>query len=341
MHLEVSIKDPKDGRVHVVQELTTNGIFFNMYNRQIIVAFLLVLMGVTIAGIPICSNLPILYSVGALCGYGSGGLDTALVVWIVEIWTERSHLYLGGVEFFFGLGLCVAPMILRPYLPDFHFDDTFINTNLTMNSSNITDYNNSTNSNTHIEPQIEIPFAINGLFLVVSAILLLILHCYRPYKHHTHHSHHPHKKFHDHFKMPEKWPLIYTTFGVFIIGIFYGFEFMVFELLPTFIEKSYLQLSAYKSALIYAIGTATFTAARGLNVLVSIKFWSKNSIYLNLILIIIGNIILVLFETHEYSETVLIAGVVVLCVGLSTTYPSIYAFLESQLSLGNTVGVII
>ncbi|CAG2107716.1 unnamed protein product, partial [Medioppia subpectinata] len=148
----------------------------------------------------------------------------------------------------------------------------------------------------------------------VSAIILLILHFYRRYIPPVKQT----KKIT--FKRPKKWELIYTTFGVFIIGIFYGFEFMVFEMLPTFIENSYLQLSAYKSALIYAIMTATFTAARGLNVLISIKFWSKNSIYLNLILIIVGNGILVLFETNKHSETLLVIGVMILGIGNRIEY---------------------
>ncbi|CAG2100450.1 unnamed protein product [Medioppia subpectinata] len=278
----------------LLELFSVNGMLFNIYNRQLILTFLLMLMGCTIAVVPICPNLIVFNIVGALCGYGSGGLDTALVVWIVEVWEQKSHLYLGGVEFFFGVGLCIAPIILRPYLPDFSLDD--IHLNITYNSTDLntndSQTENNTNINTYNDSLIEIPFAINGLFLVVSAIILLILHFYRRYIPPVKQT----KKIT--FKRPKKWELIYTTFGVFIIGIFYGFEFMVFEMLPTFIENSYLQLSAYKSALIYAIMTATFTAARGLNVLISIKFWSKN----------MGNGILVLFETNKHSETVLVIG---------------------------------
>ncbi|CAG2171942.1 unnamed protein product [Oppiella nova] len=192
-----------------------NGIIFNYINRQLVLACLMIAMAITVAVLPVCPNITVLFAMAGICGHGCGGLDTALVVWLVEVWGNKSSLYLAGVQFFFAVGVCIAPLIDTPYLTD-------IPTNQTYTSSIIN------------VSRLEVPFAIN-----VSAILLLLLYCYRPYI--------PPKSQEKgiKFEFPKKWELIYILLGVFIIGPYTGLELMNFQLIPTFLQGPYIRLPEF------------------------------------------------------------------------------------------------
>ena len=235
----------------------------------------------------------------------------------MEVWGNKSSIYLGGFQFFYAAASCIGPLIETNYL-------TNIPTNQTYTSSIINVF------------RLEVPFAINGVFLIVSAILLLLLYCYRPYI--------PPKSQEKaiKFEFPKKWELIYILLGVFIIGPYAGLELMNFQLIPTFLQDSYQHISDSQSSQLLAILTGVFAITRLINFVVAIKYWTKNYIYVNLILIFISNILLFLYEYCEYSEGVLMAGLIIMGIGFSTVYPSVYTFFESQLTLSNTtVGVFI
>ncbi|CAG2177900.1 unnamed protein product [Oppiella nova] len=190
----------------------------------------MIIMAITVAVLPVCPNIAVLFAMGGICGYGCGGLDTALVVWLVEVWGNKSSLYLGGYQFFFAAGVCIAPLIDTPYLTNIPTNQTY-----TSNIINVS--------------RLEVPFAINGVLLIVSAILLLLLYCYQPYI--------PPKNSEKaiKFEFPKKWELIYILLGVFIIGPYVGLELMNFQLLPTFLQDSYQHISDSQSSQLLAILT--------------------------------------------------------------------------------------
>ncbi|CAG2165093.1 unnamed protein product [Oppiella nova] len=185
----------------------------------------MIIMAITVAVLPVCPNIAVLFAMAGICGYGCGGIDTALVAWLVEVWGNKSSLCLGGNQFFFAVGLCIAPLIDTPFV-------TNIPTNQTYTSSIIN------------VSRLEVPFAVN-----VSAILLLLLYCYRPYI--------PPKSQEKaiKFEFPKKWELIYILLGVFIIGPYAGLELMNFQLIPTFLQDSYQHISDSRSSQLLAILT--------------------------------------------------------------------------------------
>ncbi|CAG2100449.1 unnamed protein product [Medioppia subpectinata] len=299
-------------------QILVGGYVFNYINRQLVLAFHLFVMAVTVAVIPICPNLRVLFTVLGICGFSSGGFEIAIIVWIVELWNQKSSLYLGGAQLFFAIGNCIAPLISAPFL-------TNINTNYV-----------SINSTTIINPTIvnikrlEVPFIINAVFLLISSLLLIILHFYRKYI--------PPIKVEKEisFTQSKKWDCIYLTLGIFVIGPFVGLEIMNFQLIPTFLSDSYQPMSASKSSLMLGLLNGVFAIFCLINFVVAIKFWTKNYIYVNLILVIVSNILLFVYQYYEYSERLLMAGIVIMGIGFSTTYPSIYTFFESNLTLDNT-----
>lgn len=64
------------------------GFLFKYINRQLMFVFFLILMGVTLAFIPHCSNMTQLFILAGINGFSIGSFDTAINVWILEIWAE-------------------------------------------------------------------------------------------------------------------------------------------------------------------------------------------------------------------------------------------------------------
>ena len=74
-------------------------------------------MSCPLAAYPYCPNLISIYICAVLSGFGSGNVDTAGNVIILNIWEGRdSGPYMHSVHFTFGLGAFLAPLVARPFL---------------------------------------------------------------------------------------------------------------------------------------------------------------------------------------------------------------------------------
>ncbi|XP_054163363.1 sodium-dependent glucose transporter 1A-like [Oppia nitens] len=321
-----------------------NGIIFNYISRQLVLTCLLILMACAISSAPHVSNIWLLYLVGLLCGFGAGGFDTAQVVWLIEIWAEKSSSYLQGLQFFNAVGTFVSPLMTGPFLAKQskkNVTNSQMVTDLSshiMKLSNISLQSITTPTNTtktidvYSESHIEIPFGIVGGLLISSALILLILHFYRRYV--------PPIEQQEEFscKCPDKWTVIYIVLGLLSLAPYVGMEVMNFQLISSFAKYSHLQLSGNDSALVQTIMAGAFALFRGINFVISFKFWSENLLFLNFIIIIVGYVVILLFEIYNYSKIVLLIGVIIVGSGFSTIYALVYAFLEKHLTISNTIG---
>jgi FHS family Na+ dependent glucose MFS transporter 1 len=85
--------------------------------RSLYIGLTVAVMGVTNAALPYSPNLPALYALCFLSGLGSGALDTAGSVTVLQIWQGRdSGPYMHALHFTFGVGAFLAPVISRPFL---------------------------------------------------------------------------------------------------------------------------------------------------------------------------------------------------------------------------------
>ncbi|CAG2116597.1 unnamed protein product, partial [Medioppia subpectinata] len=299
------------------------GIIFNFINRQLVLICLLVIMAGAVSLAPNVPKLWMLLVDGLVCGFGAGGFDTAQVVWLIELWGDKSSQYLQGMQFFNALGTVISPLMTAPYLATKieqknktqSITAYNITSYLTSNSSHSLHIHNNNDETKDVDiytkSQIEIPFGIVGALLLTSALLLLILHFYRRYT--------PPVDENDQFvcKCPERLTLIYIILGVFTIAPYVGMEVMNFQLIATFAKYSHLQLSGSDAALVQTVMAAAFALFRGIS---------------------IGNVVTILFEVNGYSHTVLFIGVIVTGIGFSTVFASVYAFLEKHIAISNAVG---
>ncbi|XP_054152547.1 sodium-dependent glucose transporter 1-like [Oppia nitens] len=334
-----------------------NSITFNYVNRHLSLVVILLIMAGVVPAIPYSPNLSVMFTLAFIAGYCTGGLDTALVVWIVEIWAEKSSIYMGGYQVFFSMGIVLGPVLAAPFVSDYHPNDLLPkqlkdSRLIKLNKSSLvannyvdntvgTDNNNKNIDNKLHYGNIEIPFIILGALLLLSALLLLAIHFYRRYT--------PPKKLtslnveqkstdHNTSKWPDKSKLIYICLLVFTLGPYVGFEFMTFQLLPTYLEYSHLHMPPNEGDHMLTIMTVSFLAYCLISFFLSMKYWSKNSIYINWAAILIGNIILLVFNHSSLGMGALITGSIFIGIGLSTLYPSVFAFVESQIEISNVAG---
>lgn len=93
-----------------------SGFAFKYVNRQLAFVFFLTLMGVTLAIIPHCTTMTQMLILASVNGFSIGTFDTAINVWILEIWEEKSGPFMQALHFTYGIGSFVAPLICEPFL---------------------------------------------------------------------------------------------------------------------------------------------------------------------------------------------------------------------------------
>jgi hypothetical protein len=60
-----------------------------------------------------------------LKGLSSGAFNNAQVVWIINIWKERSGPYLQALQFCISIGSFITPLMNKPFLIDCSIDSYF------------------------------------------------------------------------------------------------------------------------------------------------------------------------------------------------------------------------
>jgi len=85
--------------------------------RYPVLAFLLVMMGLSAIVFPYCPSLPAIYITAFFGGLGGGALDTGGQVLLLDVWRGRdSGPYMHALHFMYGIGAFLAPVLARPFL---------------------------------------------------------------------------------------------------------------------------------------------------------------------------------------------------------------------------------
>lgn len=162
--------------------------------------FFLFTMGVTLVIMPHCSSLTQLFILAGINGFSIGSFDTAINVWILEIWAEDSGPFMQALHFTYGIGSFVAPLICEPFLSteSIHTGShgapmassagggvestTLSSSALLANASQVGLVGLATNVIADVDEfVIYIPYAIAGGLTVLGSILVFVLYLHKPY----------------------------------------------------------------------------------------------------------------------------------------------------------------
>lgn len=291
--------------------------------------------------IPFATNLTTFFLFSSLIGLGSGGYDTAQVAWIIDIWRHESPPWILGQHFSYSLGTLAPPLLLAHFLPN----------------TNSSQPNNETSTIIPpIDSDLRIPFYVAGAFSVVSIITNVVLF----------------------FALRNRNPSIIDTLdnnveeeepiagsstedsesltisipqdsmkrkaclialSCCVIGFYSALELCTQQFLPTFTHFSELKLTPPEGARVLFGLQLGFSIGRLVGILLVLKIPPHFIFAGNFIILTISNTIL--FMWGGSSLTWLWVGSIMIGVGMSTVYPSLYAFVEKYLFVTESVAGII
>lgn len=300
--------------------------------------------------IPSATNLTDFFIFSSLIGMGSGGYDTAQVAWIIDIWRDESPPWILGQHFAYSLGTLAPPLILANFLPN----------------SNSTDEVATTTNSPVSEADIYIPFYIAGSMAIISVVINIIIYfAFRKRMQQV-------VPFDNNIQEPvvgTSWereslssrsssssvsvttPLIsrnrnaskrkFYVIGLSccVIGFYSALELCTQQFLPTYAHFSPMKLSPTEGARVLFGLQLGFTIGRLVGIFLVRKIRPHFLFAGNLILLTISNTIL--FVWGGSSIKLLWLGSIMIGVGMSTVYPSLYAFIEKYLFVTETVSGII
>ncbi|CAG2115957.1 unnamed protein product [Medioppia subpectinata] len=344
-----------------------SGFLFNYINRQLAFVFFMALMGFSLILMPHCLSLSQLFSLGAINGFAIGSFDTAINVWLLEIWGTESGPYMQALHFAYALGSFVAPLICEPFLSSkvmvgHHFQkisDFQPLDNTSANASNgshpvLQSSDFITDEQIRANPiVIFIPYAMAGAMSIAGAATVLILFIYKKYEppvKEDNNSQHENKDLIETNTNSSKlkafmakhippFNTVYmVTMGSLFLTFFVGMEQMHLQFLPTFAVNSDLNMSPKAAALVTSAAAAAFTVGRGLSIPLAIKLKPEVILYANHIMMVAGTLILIFWANS--SLVMMWMGNIILGAGFSSVYASMYAFLEHQFRVTNVIGSI-
>ncbi|XP_054152508.1 uncharacterized protein LOC128951283 [Oppia nitens] len=265
------------------------------------------------------------------------------------MWADKSAIYMTGYQLFYTFSVLIGPLMAQPFVTRYEP----IVANLTGN--------NEPESYREIHGNIGIPFIIVGALFLIFAIILLCIHIYKRYvppsksislaSLQTSGSSAPGVEssvsttsstlsLQNKQKPPITFKKVVNMFlFVLIVGIIVGLNFTTFNLLPTFMEYSHLNMAPEKADTMQTILSVTMLIYVTVYTLLALKYWCymKNLIYINWFMLLSGNIVLILFIHYQLNTWAIWLGYIFLGIGHSTLYSCAMTFVSSHIKLSNRV----
>lgn len=104
-----------------------SSVLFNLFGRQICAIIFLSIIGISDALTPFSPSIWFLYMLTVFKGLSCGGFNTAQIVWIIDIWKQKSSPFIQALLFWISLGSFIAPLVNKQYLIDDNNDYCFHN----------------------------------------------------------------------------------------------------------------------------------------------------------------------------------------------------------------------
>lgn len=321
-------------------------LIFKCVNRQLVVVLLLSLITSSFFLIPSATNLNEFFVYSSFIGLGGGGYDTAQVAWIIDVWRDESPPWILTQHFAYALGALAPPIILAKFLTN----DSSTDELYTMTGRNI-----------------DTPFYIVGTLGIVAVVINIVI--YLVFRKRTavvlvtsniqeplivdpsweRESIDSRSNSSDGVSVTtalisrnrdsSKRKIYIIGLCCSVIGFYSALELCTQQFLPTYTHFSPMKLSPTEAANVLFGLQLGFTIGRLVGILLILKIQPHFIFAGNLILLSISNTILYIWGGS--SMTMLWIGSVMIGVGMSTVYPSLYAYIEKYLVITESVSGVI
>jgi len=303
--------------------------------RYLILASCLVIIGITTSLLPYSPGLLLLYTVSFFGGFGSGALDTAGNVLLLDIWKGReSGPYMHALHFTFGVGAFLAPVVAKPFL--FNADPEFKDSN-SSSSENI--------SMSYQTQELDSIWTIKTLYPILGCYSLIIsigfVLCFLIDKRkNADESDDKHKKedpSKDDSKDTRKRILLVSLMSIFFF-FYVGVEVSYGTYIAVFSVKSSLAMSRRAGSDITAIFWGTFAATRGLAILAAVVASPTIIMVSSFICCSIASLSLVIWAEASPLALQVCSGF--LGLGTASIFATGLLWFESYITITNRIGAV-
>ncbi|KAI1286396.1 Major facilitator superfamily domain-containing protein 4A [Halotydeus destructor] len=297
------------------------GVLYDRLNPLLTVTVTLTTTGLCAILMPFATSLVGILATAFVSAIGSGIICSCCNVFILYIWGKESQPYMQALNFAFGVGGLVAPLLASPFLTAREIPIEGLARNMTSVIRN--DCNPE-------ELLIHIPYAILGASCLLTAILFLYLFCfYRETE--EHHS----RRITSKEKVAAgggKNFLWTKTLAIALAAMFLftllGFEIGMGSFIMSFAVKSDLHLTKQVGAYMTSLYWAMFTFFRLVAILLIDKIGMYRNIAMELGILVLANVFLVPFGNSV--EWCLWVGVSLAGIGISSLWGAIFVLLETH-----------
>ncbi|XP_037036785.1 sodium-dependent glucose transporter 1C-like isoform X2 [Bradysia coprophila] len=316
------------------------GFISHYVNRQLVVLFAITALVTSLYIMPYCPTITMFFICGGMVGCSAGLHDSSQMVWMIEIWQHKAGPFIQAQHLSYAIGTVIPTVIVAP----------FLNKN-----------DNTTDSSATDASTMHIPFLIIGTLGSLALLTHFLLFTF--YRYHT-----PPMYANENFELiddaknvpsPTETELscgsvsinqqqeIVTVMGVSVrkiklvvitvvfLGAYQSMEVSSMQFLPIFGQYSDLKMTESASSYVLTGLNGMFAFGRLIGTIVIFKVRPELIIALNIILVIMGNVILLIWAND--SLTMFWLGSMILGLGFSTMFPSFCAFIEKYLVFTTSV----
>ncbi|KAH9396053.1 hypothetical protein TYRP_020133 [Tyrophagus putrescentiae] len=274
---------------------------YGRLNRQLVMAFFVLVMGVSSALVPHYGSFWMLMGGFVLYGIGTGAWDSACEIWMIEIFPIGNAGMLQFLQFMYGVGSVIAPLLVAPFVKGEQL------------------VNNSTGLPITPEDRIQsltMPFVVSGVGSALISGSLVLLFIFRRYK--------PTVLGKEAFAEEAAAKVDPTTVKS------RGFEAGHLWPLSGFLLRCGDRLRPF----VQSVCSATFTLGRLVTAFIATRLLPDIIVAYHMVTFMIG--LAIVFFGRD-SETVIIVGSAVLGYAFSAIWPAMFAFTERHLRLSHRV----
>ena len=267
---------------------------------------ILVPAAITTLSVPLSQTFFQLMASFTVYGFCFGFYEAGCSVYLLQLWHKSASPFLQALQFMFGIGSLLAPVIARPFL----------------NSSSLM-----------------YPYAALAGLILLNSVLFFATWYFLSTKDcsdscDTKANEDDSLLSRD--AMPRKWQRLTVVLTFLFMHIYLGIEVAFGSFIMTFAVRSELHMSKGNGALLTTLFWGTFTMTKLAAVFLVQVMTNELIIALSIMLMMISNTILLIFG--QESEVQLFFGVALMGIAISSIFGCIYAFLDQYVVVCSAIG---
>lgn len=314
-----------------------SGFFLNRSNRELLYLLLLLVCSITLVLMPLLPSQAVFLILQFIFGIPAALIGVLGNVWILDIWRESEKGMVAanhGLQFAFGVGTLVAPLVVRPFLLDVPAGGGSNGTMSTTISPEPIE-----------ESQIQVPFYIIGGFVaLVSLTIIPLIRFHR--EGYEEEVHEPgdlkvdaSTDIQSIIKRSPKARLMVLAHAAAIFFFLEGMDLTNGSYFFTFLISTGLKVSKSQAAYIDSAYVAANTLAKLAGVLIGLRVKPVHVMLVNFGLLSVANIMFYLYM--DSSESALLVASILQGAAFGTAWANLLALLSNYLTITNSVVTLI